>query len=110
MKADAVEDFKTLVVQRNPGDVYVYHVGHLAADIGSSPALAHIQAMARGLQLMGRVELSQKRIRIPSVNTETGEQYWIHRTEYALRVLPGQRINSKDFDTARKAHLEDMKS
>lgn len=109
LRADPVEDFKNLVVQRNPGDIYVYHVGHLAADIASSPALANIQMMTRGLQLMGRVRLMQKRIRIPSVVPETGEHFFVHKTEYMLQVLPGQRINIKDFDTARKAHLDDMR-
>lgn len=96
--------FQKKVSSLNVGDVHVYHVGHLAADIASSPSLTNIQMQTRGLHLMGRVSLRQRRVK-NVVETLHGRPI-AEGTEYSLKVL--QPIHSVDFDTARKVHLEDI--
>ncbi len=99
---DPVADFKATVANVKPGEILVYHVGALGAEISSSPTLTHIQMMAYGLYLMGRVGLRQKRMEVatdlPGIT--------VPRTEYSFKVL--QPINVLDFDTARKTYLDSL--
>jgi hypothetical protein len=94
--SDPVADFKAVLVQRNPGEVHVYHIGHISEDAASSPTVANLQIFTHGLHLMGRVGLRQKNLMVG------GERV----TEYSLKVL--QPIHPMDFDVARKAHLADL--
>lgn len=96
--------FQKKVSSLKVGEVHVYHVGHLAADIASSPSLTNIQMMVRGLHLMGRVGMRQRRV-TNTVETLHGRPI-TDGTEYAFVVR--QPIGSVDFDTARKVHLEDI--
>lgn len=98
---DPVTEFKTKVVQTPKGATVVYHVGHLALDISSSPTLTNIQMFAYGLYLMGRIGLRQRRVSHinPAVVGGSISQY-----EYSLVVLAP--VHATDFDTARKTYLD----
>lgn len=101
---DPIADFKAKVIRSQPNETVVYHVGALGADISSSPTLTNIQMFVYGLYLMGRIGPRQTRI---AITAEDGVTVLRHTTEYSMKIV--QPVHAVDFDTARKAYLNNLK-
>lgn len=93
MPIDPVDVFKSRLLKAAPGESTIYHRGFLSPDRSNRPALHNVGVLAYGLHLLGRVQLTQKKV-MPS------------HYEYHLRVL--RPIRNVDFDHARKTYLQSL--
>jgi hypothetical protein len=90
---DPVELFKSRLLKAQPGESTIYHRGFLAPDRENRPGLHMVGMLAYGLHLLGRVELTQKRIMAGIY-------------EYRARVL--RPVRNVDFDHGRKTYLKSL--
>lgn len=93
MPIDPVDQFKSRLLKATPGENTVYHRGTLSIDRQNRPALHMIAILASGLQMNGRVQLSQRRVMAGIY-------------EYRLRIL--RPVRNVDFDHGRKTYLESL--